>query len=169
MRTLKTECKKIQKYLDYVTEHYDNILKAWKTVQKKCFDMSFIVDENIFSQLNIEVTQHDLSKVSNFEFIPYVQQFYDDITSEKKQAEYNSAWEHHKINNSHHWENWTKNLGNDVNWQINCVHMVVDWLAMSLKFGDTVKDYYERNKDRILIPEQCLGFLNEIIDRLNEK
>jgi len=30
--------------------------------------------------------------------------------------------------------------------------MVLDWMAMGLKFGDTAEEYYENNRDKIKIP-----------------
>lgn len=49
-----------------------------------------------------------------------------------------------------------------------CVHMVIDWLAMSFKFGDSPREYYERNKDRIKIPKWSIDLIYEIFRRLEK-
>ena len=50
--------------------------------------------------------------------------------------------------------------------EINCVHMVVDWIAMGFEMGDTAKEYYEANKDKINLPGWAVKFIDEIFDRI---
>jgi hypothetical protein len=52
--------------------------------------------------------------------------------------------------------------------EVCCVHMVCDWMAMSMKFGDTAKDYYENNKDKIDLPEWSEILMYKIFDRIYE-
>jgi hypothetical protein len=41
--------------------------------------------------------------------------------------------------------------------------MVVDWEAMSLKFGDTAKEYYLNNKEKIKLTDKTRTILeNEL-------
>ena len=45
--------------------------------------------------------------------------------------------------------------------------MVIDWTAMGYKFGDTAQEYYEANKDKIVIKEIALyNFMYEIFDKI---
>lgn len=37
-------------------------------------------------------------------------------------------------------------------------------MAMGKKFGDTAKEYYSKNKERIGLPEWADVFINEIFD-----
>lgn len=52
-------------------------------------------------------------------------------------------------------------------WIIHCVHMILDWMAMGMKFGDTAQQYYESNKSRIHLPEYAEEFMYEIFSRIN--
>lgn len=90
----------------------------------KCEDMWFISDKNYYDVLKYEVYNHDLSKMSENEFIQYRKMFYP-CSDEPKYTD-KSAWEHHKKNNKHHWETWTKlkeTYPNEL--KIHCVHMVI--------------------------------------------
>jgi hypothetical protein len=82
---------------------------------------------------------------------------------EKDKEEFNAAWENHKEKNPHHWENWTKKEGG---WVCNCVCMVVDWMAMGMKFNDTPREYYEKNKDKIKLPNYAIKFMYKIFELL---
>ena len=170
----------MREYLDYIEEHYDNVQKAWKIIQEKCSDMKFIYDDFSFYILNNDIKNHDESKLDKEEFQYYRQYFFP---TEKEEFianscngmsvkdyykdNFNIAWEMHKAHNQHHWQTWTRiNYHYPEQLTINCVHMVVDWIAMSIKFGDTAKDYYEKNKDEIKLPDWAVEFIYEIFDRV---
>lgn len=40
----------------------------------------------------------------------------------------------------------------------------VDWVAMGFEFGDTARDYYEKNKEEIKLPEWAIKLMYEIFD-----
>lgn len=153
--------QKTREYLDYVERHINNVSKAWQEVQDKCRNMNFIYDDYIFFRLNGEVSRHDVSKLSSSELVQYRAKFYP--TKYEDDCDFGLAWEHHKKHNPHHWETWT-NISSDQ--ELNCVHMVIDWLAMSYEFGDTPRKYYEANKERIKIPDWAVEFINEIFNCL---
>ena len=54
-------------------------------------------------------------------------------------------------------------------WEIDCVHMICDWMAMGYKFGDTARQYYESHKDKINLPEIAIPFIYEIFDRIESR
>lgn len=110
-----------------------------------------------------EVEKHDLSKFSSDEFVQYRQKFFPiqgELPKELVDVEFSEAWEHHKEHNPHHHE--TIRHFNDV------VHMVIDWTAMSYKFGDTPREYYESNKSKIKLDEKYIAFMYELFDALDE-
>ena len=157
---------KTREYLDYIEEHILNVQSAWLELQEKCKDMRFISDDFVYFSIDNAVQSHDISKLSEHEFIQYRRAFYPTKTEPK--YDMGDAWEHHKKENPHHWENWTTIISDDPYvWEINCVHMVIDWMAMGYKFGDTAKIYYENNKDRIEIPDYAESFIYEIFKRIN--
>lgn len=157
--------EKTREYLDYIEGHILNINKAWAVIQNNCSDMRFIYDDYVFNLLDQEIKRHDYSKLSEHEFIQYRKALFPT----KFESKYNmqDAWKHHKARNPHHWENWTKKNNPDLyETEISCVHMIVDWMAMGYKFGDTPRSYYEKNKDKISIPKKHIHFMYEIFNRL---
>lgn len=163
------EIKKTREYLDYIEEHVLNVKRAWEELKLKCKDMRFVWDDFYYFSIDAEIEHHDLSKMSEQEFIQYRKAFYP-TEAEKEKGEYDmsAAWEHHKKYNPHHWENWTtiQNRQHPNDWEVHCVCMVCDWMAMGYKFGDTAKAYYEKNKDKINIPKDIIPFMYEIFNRI---
>lgn len=156
---------KTREYLDYIEEHINNVQKAWDCLKLKCSDMRFIYDDFVYFSIEHDVKCHDLSKLSEDELVQYRRVFYP--CKNEIKVELKDSWEHHKKENQHHWQNWTKkNNSHPYEWEINCVHMVIDWMAMGYKFEDTAQKYYEKNKDNILIPDYAISFIYEIFKRI---
>ena len=63
------EIKRTREYLDYIEEHILNVEKAWEEVRTKCKDMRFIWDDFYFWNIDAAVKTHDLSNLSENEFI----------------------------------------------------------------------------------------------------
>ena len=160
--------KKTREYLDYLERHLINVDEAWHIVKEKCADMRFIYDDVFYHHLEHDILQHDLSKLSKSEFIPYRETFYP-TKYEPKNIELGEAWAHHQNHNPHHWQHWTNILGHRFHpddWEINAAHMVIDWMAMGTEFGDTAKEYYEKNRDEIKLPKYAIDFIYEIFKRV---
>lgn len=156
---------KSREYLDYLEEHILNIRKAWIELQLKCKEMRFIYDDYTYNWICSEVLEHDISKLTEFEFVQYRKAFYP--TSSEPKFDMAQAWEHHKSKNPHHWESWIKiQTPNPYEWEVHCVHMIVDWMAMGYKFGDSAKEYYETNKEKIKLPDYAVDFIYKIFERL---
>jgi hypothetical protein len=154
----KAVAEKTRAYLNYVEEHYDNVQRAWAVIKEKCFDMWFVAEDEYRSVLDAQVLRHDLSKLSANEFVQYRAWFFptefEAAEKDIRKAGFDAGWESHKLSNSHHWQNWTKyvDMGQPKDQELNAVHMVIDWVAMSYNFGGSASIYYETNKDRIDIP-----------------
>jgi len=157
--------KKTREYLDYLERHILNVRKAWEEIQVKCSDMPFVYVDCTRNQINNEVNSHDLSKLTAQEFVQYRKAFYP-IEGESG-FDMSEAWEHHVKCNPHHFQNWTSTSNPCiVNWVIHCVHMLIDWLAMSYEFGDSPRTYYEDNLDKISLPDYAITFIYEVFNRL---
>jgi len=158
---------KTRAYLDYLEEHVLNVQKAWKELQDKCSDMVIIYDDFNFIRLDTLVKSHDISKLGEYEFVQYRRKFFPASTEIAEPEEFAGAWDHHKNKNPHHWENWTKTeeglFGEKC---LHCVTMVLDWMAMGYKFGDTAQAYYEKNKSNIDIPADWEEFIYEIFSKV---
>ena len=168
---------KTREYCDYLEEHLTNVKWAWDVLQDKCKDMDFIWDDYKWSCIDYWVKEHDLSKFSKEEFTQYRNNFFPVENESVNKNSFNDAWEHHKKENDHHWENWTKLLPDEIGEEdkissveyhapLFCVHMIIDWMAMGKKFGDTAQIYYEANKDKIKLPDWAVRFIYEIFERV---
>ena len=160
--------KKIREYCDYLEQHLMNVKGSWHRLQEPCSHMRFVYDDYVFWSIDRMIKEHDLSKFSSEEFIRYCEEFYPiDGSSGGDHAAFKKAWEHHKENNQHHWENWTaKEFYDPYEAEMHCVCMVVDWMAMGLTFGDTAKEYYEKNEMRIGLPGWAAMLVGEIFKAL---
>jgi hypothetical protein len=161
---------KIRQYCDYVEGHLRNIERAWEIVKDKCGDMHPIYDDHLFFFMDGEIKNHDVSKMSPEEFIPYQQQFAPVGDKPlKDNPVFLKAWEHHKEHNPHHWENWTQRVESFPNENAcHCVVMVCDWMAMGFAFGDTAESYYERNKEKILLPDWSVKLIMDMFLKIKE-
>lgn len=158
---------KIRQYLNYVEEHIRNVQRAWNIVYSKCKDMHPFTDDFLYHTIAQMIIEHDISKLSVEEFIPYQQKFYPVYEGHSNDLAFDYAWEHHKAHNPHHWENWTKREESFPNENLcHCVCMVVDWVAMGMSFENDAEEYYEKNKERIDLPWWAVTFIREIFRRL---
>ena len=58
---------------------------------------------------------------------------------------YNDAWKHHYTNNKHHPEFWINEDGTIRDMDLDAIiEMLCDWNAVSLMFGTSVLDWYEK-------------------------
>jgi hypothetical protein len=155
---------KFREYLDYLEEHYNNVQKAWKLINEKCKDKGFrfMWDDYVWHLIDQDVKNHDTSKLSAEEFTQYRQFFYP-VDGEKRDEDlFNSAWEHHLLENEHHWQNWTKKEKRNPYADYFLVINIVDWVAMGFKFGGTAELFYEKNKENIHLPEWAVEQMYKI-------
>lgn len=161
--------QKTREYLDYVERHIKNVQKAWQLIQDKCprsSDFYFHGDDVEWHLINDDVVNHDASKLSASEFTQYRQWFFPAEGEEKDRSLFKQAWEHHKENNRHHWQTWTAKHSNDQYASAYVTMMVIDWVAMGFEFGDTAKEYYEKNKDEIKLPEWAIKYMYRIFNAI---
>ena len=164
---MKEIIQKFREYLDYIEEHYDNVQEAWKLLNEKCDNsFQFISDDYIWHSIDQNVKNHDLSKLSKEEFTQYRQFFFPVDGAEKDKSLFDSAWTNHKEQNPHHWENWTVNYKDHPYAIIYLVENIVDWVAMGFKFGDTAKEFYEKNKENIKLPKWAIEEMYKIFDKI---
>jgi len=43
--------------------------------------------------------------------------------------------------------------------------MILDWLAMSMKFNNSVKDFYEKNKGKMVLSPNTVILIDRVIDQ----
>lgn len=152
--------KQTRAYCDYLEEHFNNIAKAFDEVYSACKQLNFFIDDYNFHTLYREVELHDISKFSAEEFTQYREKFFPINNQQVDVTDFNKAWEHHYTNNTHHWESATT--------QLDVVHMVIDWTAMSYKFGGTAQSYYEANLHKIKLQPDLIDFMYTIFNKLKD-
>ena len=164
------QLEKRKEYMQYIDEHIENVKRAFKHLIEDDW-LRNCTDNNITMSIqtmidNDTISQHDLSKYSDEEFESYRKYFYSVDESEKDEDDFNEAWKHHYQNNSHHPEFWVDEKGNPIDMDIEAIiEMVCDWQAMCYKFGGTLTNYYEENKEekRQVLTENSTRILEYII------
>lgn len=152
------------KYLDYISEHIRNVKKAWQEVQSNLTGL----DEYQLSVIDDLVENHDKSKYSESEFNHYRNYFFPYDGEEKSEAAFKKAWCHHIRENKHHWNHWVV-VDADGTYAIEMpfkyiFEMLLDWKAMSYKFGNTVQSYYARNKLKMVLHENTIKTIEKWIN-----
>lgn len=149
--------QKFREYLDYVERHYNNVQKAWDLINEKCPNsFRFMHDDFVWGSIDANIKNHDLSKLSKEEFTQYRQFFFPTESEVKDKGQFKLAWENHKNENAHHWQNWTKNHVDNPYSDIFLVENICDWVAMGFEFNDTALSYYEKNEKEINLPEWAI-------------
>lgn len=161
---MKEQIKKFREYLNYVERHYDNVQVAWYLIKIKCSDLDFVKDDKIRKQIEDNVKNHDLSKLSKEEFTDYRRYFYP--CQNENKGSIDDAWQHHLDQNQHHWQTWTTENPNRENGLIFLVENIADWMAMGFEFGDTAQEYYESNKHKIKLPKWAEQEMYKIFERV---
>lgn len=170
---MKNEIEQTRAYLDYLERHYNNVQKAWEELNEKCKNKGFIwmSDDFIWNEINQNIKIHDMSKLGINEFIQYRQKFfptpYEKNNNVIDENLFKDAWSHHLGNNPHHWQNWTERDYAYPNQKlIYFIENICDWMAMGYEFGDTAKQYYENNKNKIDLPEWAVEEMYKIFNCL---
>lgn len=149
-------------YREYITEHISNVRIVYlKYGDKLCKILNinpYILVDNI--------NKHDHSKYSEEEFEGYRQYFHpcsDEIPDEKI---FELAWKHHYKNNPHHPEYWVDEINNTYKDMepIYIAEMLLDWEAMSMKFGGNTYEYYMKEKDNKPFSDGTKKIIEKAID-----
>lgn len=135
--------KKEQEYNDYLNNHIGKVVESFEDLLKYRDKIEYLKDDSIVSKLRETISEHDLSKYSDEEYIPYRKHFYP-LNDEETLAteEYENAWLHHYSNNPHHWECWCIlnpdtgdfELKDDIDeeeYKYYTIERICDWMSMS--------------------------------------
>lgn len=159
--------KQTKLYIKYIVEHKKNIEKAFEEMRENSLIFQRY-DDDILDALWERVLVHDESKYSEEEFIPYRKNFFP-INAEEKEnnkLDFDKAWEHHWKNNSHHWQyrkNKTSFNKDNKEEVLDVLENVLDWMAMGYKFNDRPYQYYENNKNNIILCDDERKYLEDLI------
>lgn len=156
-------------YKKYIEEHRNNVKDAFTEIIMNNEIYTFIQEHNLYEDLLIRIENHDLSKYEKEEFNAYRQYYYPTKTEKKNisniERAFNEAWEHHYLNNDHHWENRQNNT--DVN-ILAILENLCDWLAMGYKFNDRPYLYYNKVKNKIKLNNDDRLLLEKFINIIDK-
>lgn len=152
---------KENEYKAYIKEHFNNVNSAFL---KYGITMSRILHITP-GTLYVRVVKHDDSKYSPEEFDGYRQYFYACSGEKPNEELFDKAWEHHYKNNDHHPEYWVNEVTGDIaDMPPECIaEMLLDWEAMSMKFGGNTYDYYMKEKDNKPFSENTKIIIEDLI------
>jgi len=146
----KAELKTYWRYFQYVLEHKKNVFI--EAMKRGCIIHAFT---------------HDLSKFLPCEFFAYATKFFGgDYAYKYFEVEdaFEAAWHHHYHTNKHHWNYWLTDKSVPLEIPGRYIkQMVIDWAAMSRKFGDTPLEFYAKNKNKIILHRDTKGKLEQIL------
>jgi hypothetical protein len=161
--------KKSDEYKKYIEEHRENVKRSFRILYSMGILHKYLSNPDI-NILFTEVEHHDLSKYSDEEFEAYRNYFYPKIGERRNLESYNNAWEHHYRNNDHHWEYWYNkddNTFKDGDKKIPYMHMCIDWMAMSIKFNNSIMEYYNSHIEKIKIDPLYINYVESIISDID--
>ena len=147
-------------YSDYVVQHINTVLSVFVTLRQLFKDR---IDKSLLDKLGVNVLNHDKSKGSEEEFDGYRQYFYPEKGQEKDVDKFNFAWLHHIHNNPHHWEHWVLaepagSVALEMP-ELYAFEMLLDWTAMSLKFGNVPSDYFSGHAGEMIFHSKTRSFI----------
>ena len=152
---------KENEYKAYIKEHFTNVNTAFLKYGINMAKRLFITPGALY----VRVIKHDDSKYLKEEFDGYRQYFYPCSGEEKNEKLFNDAWKHHYKNNDHHPEYWVDEVTGDIkDMPVECIaEMLLDWEAMSMKFGGNTYDYYMKEKDNKPFSENTKKVIEDLI------
>ncbi len=159
---------KIREYCNYIDRHLLNVAKAWEILLKALSGSGLLLvhDDFVVQWVDDFIREHDLSKFSMEEFIPYQQKFYP--VGDQDPIDIKKAFQHHIDSNPHHYQNWTKIVQNHPNEHlIHLLCMVCDWMAMSMELGGSAEEYYLANAEKMDLPKWAHDTLLDIFKELS--
>lgn len=154
--------KKEKEYKKYVDEHINNVRRIWNEMKDNKYILNYFKEQSdsnldwVLSTVDSLIYAHDTSKYGIEEWESYRKNFYpvDDEEKGSNKALFEKAWEHHYMNNLHHWDYWYLTGMKDKMPLEFVIEMCCDWAAMSMKFGGNAYSWYKSQKDIVLGEKQ---------------
>jgi len=159
------------KYNEYLDGHITNVCEALDLLNT--LDIQYVKDN--YDKLKTICQEHDASKYSEEEYIPYREHFYPINDEEKLRTEaFEQACRHHIKNNKHHWDYWLNennelDIPDEDEYKLYCVERCCDWLAMACQHEEVSNKWYNENKESIIMPDYGWELCDEIMSKVPEK
>ena len=161
------------KYKNYVDNHIENVIKAYNWL---CENTDIVFNAcprlGVYKDfLDDLIKNHDSSKFSDEEFIPYAKYFYGNEHSCEITENFEKAWKHHYQKNEHHPEHWV--FGKDVILDMPIyyiIEMICDWWSFSFDKSNLYEifDYYDKAKDDKPLSKNTKYQVESILDTIED-
>lgn len=168
---------RVNQYNEYLYAHINNVKRSWKEMLRPAIlynldEFDCTVEDLTITDMCIE--KHDISKLSDDEFIPYLNYFYPEENQTKGdqdfiEEQFDYAWLLHQKRNPHHWQYYVlikdsgKALLLDMPFEEIC-NMICDWHSFSAKDGtSTAYDWYSKNKDKMMLSNNTRKTVEKLI------
>lgn len=165
-----TREESIKKYKEYLEGHIGNVIEALEQLYK--LDIPYIT--NNIDELRLIVKEHDKSKYDEPEWSAYLHHFYP-INDEESMMdeEFDVAVKHHIKNNKHHWDFWCDENNNLIDFDDEEYHKynierICDYMSMSYQYGQNYTDWWNTNKEFMIIPDVYKDEIQEILELANK-
>lgn len=163
----KTEEKfeKSRECLEFIKENIEFSEEAFGIVKKALSELDTFKDEEKESTLLQAIQAHDIFKLSNDGFVYFRKKFHPIETEKANQAmmidlQYRRALLRMNEQDLYHHSNWTKEKLDDPEFfEIACLYAVTGWVASSLRYKNSAKDFYIANREKFALPKKADGFI----------
>lgn len=158
-------------YIRYINEHIANVKNVWKRVRLVNYPNG--TEDTLVRLVNKAIEEHDSSKYVGNEFTGYRQWFYPEEGSKKDQKLFEKVWNEHQKANSYHWQ-YHLLFQPDMTIKalymatVDVLEMLADWSAMSIKFDNIPSEWYEKNKDNMLLHPSTKNMIETFLPMFDE-
>ena len=166
-----------QEYSEYIVQHKDNVKKGFEWLKRYLPD---IFDEDLLTDVEVNILSHDYSKMNADEYDAYDDYFYGKLYGKSRSFEvveqFNRAWLLHIHRNPHHWQYWILRNDNPDEGEIlidmpDCyiIEMICDWWSFSWKQENLYEifKWYEERKDYIKLSDYTRKKVEDILNKMH--
>ena len=162
-----------QEYSEYIVNHKNNVKKGFEWLKGNLPD---IFDEQLLSDTERNILNHDESKMNPDEYDAYDAYFYGGNRSFEVVENFNRAWLLHIHRNPHHWQYWILRNDNPDEGEIlidmpDCyiIEMICDWWSFSWKQENLneIFKWYEERKDYIKLSSYTRQKVESILNKMH--
>lgn len=164
------------KYDKYLKNHVENVKKSYDWLL--IYIPEVIKELPLYAQLDLKyhIIDHDKSKYSEEEFVPYSKYFGSSNVTPEIETNYYYAWLHHIHNNPHHWQYWVivDNANTNIPLEMPkeyVLEMICDWWSFSWSKKDLseIFRWYDERKEKMIFHPKTQEYIEYVLDKLKQK
>lgn len=160
-------------YDAWLQNHREGVMRSFYYIKDKLSDLPCLCGLD-WDEVQRNCEEHDGSKDSIDEYLPYAVHFYGDRDNSSELL-YRQAWNHHQKCNPHHSQYWVLIKDNGELEPLDIpiaylVEMVCDWWSFAWMKGDKneIFEWYAKEGPKKLFTDYSKSLLEEILDGLKK-